>query len=83
MVPSRVSQSEIVNFYQTIQNGMNHCAYIHSVLHVYPDTVVLKSAVHRANTQFIITLCIIKYFSSVKIIFIDIQIEALRGGHLK
>ena len=41
-----------------LQNDINHGATIHSVLHVRPYTVVLKSTFQRVNTQFTIMLCI-------------------------
>jgi hypothetical protein len=43
----------------------NHCTYIHSVLHGLPYAVVLKSTIQTANTQFIMTLCIISGFWKV------------------
>ncbi len=47
--------------FRFIQNDINHCAYIHSVMHVCNYAVVLKSTIQRANTQFIMTLCIVSY----------------------
>ena len=46
---SKAGNGERMVLHQSIHNDPNHCAYIHSVLHVGNYAVVLKSTIQREN----------------------------------